>query len=75
LKSTVPNGAPAAEVFSGGAVNASELIGWQDRIGTIEAGTFVDLIAVDGDPISDITTIEKVTFVMKGGKIVKEFAP
>jgi imidazolonepropionase-like amidohydrolase len=56
-------------------VKASELIGWQDQIGTVEAGKFADLIAVEGDPISDITTLEKVKFVMKGGKVVKEFAP
>ena len=56
-------------------VNASELIGWQDRIGAIEAGTLADLIAVDGDPFSDIKTLERVKFVMKGGKVVKEFIP
>src|SRR5580698_260653 len=56
-------------------VKASELIGWQDQIGTVEAGKFADLIAVEGDPIADITTLEKVKFVMKGGKVVKEFAP
>jgi imidazolonepropionase-like amidohydrolase len=56
-------------------VNASELIGWQDRIGAIEAGKLADLIAVDGDPLSDIKTLERVKFVMKGGKVVKEFIP
>ena len=56
-------------------VNASELIGWQDRIGAIEAGKLADLIAVDGDPFSDIKTLERVKFVMKGGKVVKEFIP
>jgi len=56
-------------------LNAAELIGWQDRIGAIEAGKLADLIAVDGDPIADITTLENVKFVMKGGKVVKEFTP
>ena len=56
-------------------VNASEIIGWQDRIGAIEAGKLADLIAVDGDPFSDIKTLERVKFVMKGGKVVKEFIP
>ncbi|MFY9743044.1 MAG: amidohydrolase family protein, partial [Candidatus Sulfotelmatobacter sp.] len=63
------------QAIQAATINASELIGWQDRIGTIEAGKFADLIAVDGDPISDITTLERVKFVMKGGKVVKEFAP
>jgi imidazolonepropionase-like amidohydrolase len=56
-------------------VGASELIGWQDRIGAIEAGKLADLIAVDGDPLSDITTLERVKFVMKDGKVVKELGP
>lgn len=63
------------QAIQAATVKASELIGWQDRIGTIEAGKFADLIAVDGDPISDITTLEEVKFVMKGGKVIKEFAP
>ena len=63
------------QAIQAATVKASELIGWQDRIGTIEAGKFADLIAVDGDPISDITTLERVKFVMKGGKVVKEFTP
>ncbi len=63
------------QAIQAATVKASELIGWQDRIGTIEVGKFADLIAVDGDPISDITTLEKVKFVMKGGKVVKELVP
>ena len=55
-------------------VNASELIGWQDRIGALEAGKLADLIAVTGDPLSDITTLERVKFVMKDGRVVKELA-
>ena len=48
-----------------------EIIGWSDRIGTIEAGTFADLIAVAGDPLRDITELERVTFVMKNGTVYK----
>jgi imidazolonepropionase-like amidohydrolase len=52
-------------------VTASELLGWQDRIGTVEAGKFADLVAVSGDPLKDITELERVKFVMKGGVVVK----
>ena len=53
-------------------LNASELMGWQDRVGAIEAGKYADLIAVEGDPLSDIAAIQQVKFVMKGGKVVKD---
>jgi imidazolonepropionase-like amidohydrolase len=52
-------------------VNDADLLGWSDKIGTIEAGKFADIIAVDGDPLSDVTTLERVKFVMKGGEVVK----
>ena len=47
------------------------MMGWQDRIGSIEKGKFADLIAVAGDPLSDITELERVKFVMKGGQVVR----
>ncbi len=50
---------------------ASEMMGWQDRVGSIEKGKYADLIAVSGDPLSDITELERVKFVMKGGQVVK----
>jgi imidazolonepropionase-like amidohydrolase len=52
-------------------INAAEMLGWQDRIGAIEPGRFADLIAVAGDPVADITELERVRFVMKGGEIVR----
>jgi imidazolonepropionase-like amidohydrolase len=52
-------------------LNASDLLGWSRKIGTIEPGKFADLIAVDGDPLQDVTTLERVKFVMKGGEVVK----
>ena len=52
-------------------VNDADLLGWSDRIGTVEAGKFADLIAVDGDPLADVTTLERVKFVMKGGEVVR----
>ena len=53
-------------------LNAAELLGWSDRVGAVEPGRFADLIAVDGDPLADITELERVTFVMKGGLVVKD---
>ena len=51
--------------------NAAEMLGWQDRIGAIEPGKFADLIAVAGDPVADITELEHVRFVMKGGEVIR----
>jgi len=45
--------------------------GWADRVGTLEEGKFADLIAVSGNPLTDITEMERVKFVMKGGMVVK----
>ncbi|HYL13186.1 MAG TPA: amidohydrolase family protein [Terriglobales bacterium] len=52
-------------------VNDADLLGWTDKIGTLEPGKFADIIAVDGDPLKDVTTLERVKFVMKGGEVVK----
>jgi imidazolonepropionase-like amidohydrolase len=52
-------------------INAADLLGWSDKVGTLDAGKWADLIAVDGDPLQDVTTLEKVKFVMKGGEVVK----
>lgn len=50
---------------------AAQLMGWQDRVGSVEAGKFADLVAVIGDPTTDITELERVKFVMKGGQVFK----
>ncbi len=54
---------------------AAELMRWEDRVGTIEAGTLADLIAVPGDPTRDVTILEDVPFVMKDGRVVKDARP
>ena len=64
-------GMPPLDVIRAITVNAAEMLGWQDRIGSIEPGKFADLVAVAGDPIADITEIERVRFVMKGGQVVR----
>jgi imidazolonepropionase-like amidohydrolase len=52
-------------------VNAADLLGWTDDIGALEPGKYADLIAVDGNPLSDIKQLEHVKFVMKGGEVVR----
>jgi imidazolonepropionase-like amidohydrolase len=52
-------------------INDADLLGWTNKIGTIETGKWADIIAVDGDPLQDITTLQHVRFVMKGGEVVK----
>ena len=54
-----------------GTVNAADLLGWGGKVGTLEPGAWADIVAVDGDPLKDVTTLEKVKFVMKGGEIIK----
>jgi len=64
-------GMPPADVIRAATVNAADLLGWQDRVGALEAGKFADIIAVSGDPLTDATELEKIQFVMKGGEVVK----
>jgi len=59
------------QAIRSGTVVAAELLGWSDKTGTIEAGKWADLVAVSGDPLKDITELERVKFVMKGGLVYK----
>src|SRR6184192_3221765 len=52
-------------------INAADLLGWKDRVGTLEPGKWADIVAVDGDPTKDVTILEHVKFVMKGGVVYK----
>ncbi len=51
--------------------SAAELLGWSEKMGTIEAGKWADMVAVSGDPLKDITELQRVKFVMKGGAVFK----
>jgi imidazolonepropionase-like amidohydrolase len=55
-------------------LNAADLMGWTDKVGSLEAGKWADVIAVSGDPLKDIKTLQHVSFVMKGGVIYKDEA-
>ena len=61
---------PLAAVQSA-TLEAATLMSWQDRVGTIEPGKFADIIAVEGNPLDDISSLEHVKFVMKGGEVVR----
>ena len=52
-------------------VNDADLLGWSDKVGSIEPGKWADIIAVDGDPLQGITVLQHVKFVMKGGQVLK----
>jgi imidazolonepropionase-like amidohydrolase len=60
-----------ARVLQAVTKNNAEVLGWFDRIGSVEKGKFADLVAVSGDPAADITELQRVQFVMKGGKVVR----
>jgi imidazolonepropionase-like amidohydrolase len=64
-------GMPALDVIRSMTISAAQMLGWEDRIGTVEPGKFADLVAVSGDPLADITELERVRFVMKGGQVVR----
>ena len=59
------------EAIQSATLTSAELLGWEDRVGSVEAGKYADLIAVRGDPLADITRLQNVQWVMKGGSVVK----
>lgn len=60
------------EAIQAATVNGAELIGWPDDVGSIEAGKYADIIAVRGNPLDDVSVLEDVRFVMKGGRVYKQ---
>ena len=67
----VEYGMTPLQAIQAATVHAAELIGWPDTVGAIEQGRFADIIAVEGDPLDDVSLLEDVRFVMKGGKVYK----
>jgi imidazolonepropionase-like amidohydrolase len=65
-------GMPPIQAIKSATISAADLIGWADRVGTIEPGHYADIIAVSGDPSTNVAVLEKVDFVMKGGKVVRQ---
>jgi len=65
---------PARAIQAGTSINA-EAMGWSNQIGSVDKGKFADLIAVSGDPLADITELQRVKFVMKGGKLIRNDLP
>lgn len=59
------------QAIQAATINAADLLGWSGKVGSLEQGAWGDLIAVDGDPLQDVTTLEHVKFVMKGGEVVR----
>jgi imidazolonepropionase-like amidohydrolase len=59
------------QAIQAATVNAADLLGWSGKVGSLEPGAWADIIAVDADPLKDVTTLERVKFVMKGGEIIR----
>lgn len=64
-------GMTPAQAIQSATIVAAEMIGWQEKIGSIDKGKYADIIAVAGDPLTDVTELGRVKFVMKGGQVVR----
>ncbi|WP_254640109.1 amidohydrolase family protein [Chitinophaga sp. GbtcB8] len=67
----VESGMPAMEAIKAATIQAADLLGMKDKLGSITVGKLADIVAVDGDPLQDIQTMGKVSFVMKDGLVFK----
>jgi imidazolonepropionase-like amidohydrolase len=68
-------GLTPVRAIQGSTIINAEVLGWKDRIGSIEKGKYADIVAVSGDPLSDITELQRMKFVMKGGKVIRNDMP
>jgi imidazolonepropionase-like amidohydrolase len=71
LEAYAAEGMSPLEIIRAATSNAAELLGLQDRLGTLEKGKFADIIGVPGNPLNDVNVLEHASFVMKGGTVVK----
>ena len=63
------------QAIQAATISAADLLGWNDRVGQLQPSYYADVIAVAGDPLTDVTVLENVAFVMKGGQVVKDEHP
>jgi imidazolonepropionase-like amidohydrolase len=63
------------EAIRSATTSAAELLGMTGQIGVIEKGAYADIVAVDGDPLKDVSILSKIDWVMKGGEVVRAPAP
>ncbi|MBT0667963.1 amidohydrolase family protein [Novosphingobium profundi] len=67
----VKAGMTPRDAIRAATVNAADLLGASDKVGSVQPGRYADLVAVKGDPFADVTLLENMDFVMKGGEVVK----
>ena len=75
LAALTKRGMPPLEAIRAATMNAAELMGWEDKVGALEPGHYADVIAVEADPLTDITQLQHVQWVMKGGIVIKDAPP
>ena len=68
-------GLTPARAIQAGTITNAQVLGWDKQIGSVEKGKYADLVAVAGDPLADITELQRVKFVMKGGRIIRNDMP
>ena len=68
----VQYGMPAPDVLRADLLHGADLLGWKGQLGELKPGYLADVIAVDGNPLTDIGTLRSVSFVMKGGVVFKQ---
>ena len=71
FEALVTHGMTPARALQAATSLGAENLGWEDRVGAIDKGKFADLVAVSGNPLQDITELQRVKFVMKGGQVFK----
>jgi imidazolonepropionase-like amidohydrolase len=71
LEAMTKRGLTPIEAIRAATISAADLIGWSGKVGALDQGMYADLIAVEGDPLADIKVLQKTSFVMKGGRVIR----